>query len=361
LIGPPGERAFARWKMLSVSVLSEPFRPLLRSEMTDIALLIRAFQLSQMLSVAAELGIADRIDDQAVSVEDLARASAAHPGMLFRMLRALSAFGIFAVDDEGRVGHSQASRLLRRDVNPTLHDAARYWTMHSNWAAWEKLERTIRTGEPAFEGVFGMANFEYLKQHPEEADLFNRFMQRSPDDRHNAVAEGYDFSGTRTVVDVGGGNGALLATLLQKYPGLSGVLFDQENALTDSLTVLGPVAGRCQIVAGDFFSGVPAGADAFVLSQILHDWDDDHCLHILRNCHAAMPGEARLLVVERVLESGGNPMNYLSDMDMMVLFPGARERTLKEYGELFTGAGFGAPTLTRTRSPFCIIEVRHNS
>jgi hypothetical protein len=220
------------------------------------------------------------------------------------------------------------------------------------------LEHTIRTGEPAFEAVFGMANFEYLKQHFEEAELFNRFMQHSPDDRHNAVAEGYDFAGIRTIIDVGGGNGALLAELLRKFPELNGVLFDQENAFQDAPIVLGPVARRCQIVAGDFFTGVPAGGDAYFLSQILHDWDDEHCLRILGNCRDAMRAESRLLVIERVLESGGNRMNYLSDMDMMVLFPGAHERTLKEYGELFAAAGFGAPTLTRTRSPFCIIEAR---
>jgi hypothetical protein len=324
----------------------------------DIALLIRAFQLSRMLSVAAELDVADRIQDHPVAVGDLARDCGAHPGMLLRMLRALAAFGIFAVDDEGRVGHSQASRLLRRDADPTLHHAARYWTMHSNWAAWEKLEHTIRTGEPAFEAVFGMANFEYLKLHPEEGELFNRFMQHSPDDRHNAVAEGYDFSSIGTIVDVGGGNGALLAVLLRKYLELSGVLFDQENALKVALTVLGPAAARCKLVSGNFFAGVPAGGDVYVLSQILHDWDDEHCLRILRNCRDAMGADSRLLVIERVLESASNPMNYLSDMDMMLLFPGARERSLKEYGELFSSVGFGAPTLIRTRSAFAIVETR---
>lgn len=326
--------------------------------MTDIALLIRAFQLSRMLSVAAELEIADQIGDHPVSIDDLARACGAHSGMLLRMLRALAAFGIFAMDDEGQVSHSQASRLLRRDSNPTLLHAARYWTMHSNWAAWEKLEHTIRTGEAAFETTFGIANFEYLKRHPEEAELFNRFMQHSPDDRHNAVADACDFYRVRTIVDIGGGNGALLATVLRKNPESTGVLFDQENAVRSASDVLGPVAARCKIVTGDFFAGVPAGGDAYVLSQILHDWNDEHCLRILRNCRIAMGDGSRLLVIERVLEPGGNPMNYLSDMDMMVLFPGARERTLKEYGELFSAAGFGPPILTRTRSPFAVIEAR---
>jgi hypothetical protein len=311
-----------------------------------------------MLSVAATLEVANRIEDRPIAIDELARDCGAHSGMLLRMTRALAAFGIFAVDDEGRVSHTQASRLLRHDANPTLHHAARYWTMHSNWAAWEKLEHTIRSGEPGFEAVFGMANFEYLKLHPQEAELFNRFMQHSPDDRHNAVADAYDFSGVRTIVDVGGGNGALLAALLRKYPESNGVLFDQENAVKDASDVLGPVAARCRIVAGDFFAGVPAGGDAYLLSQILHDWDDEHCLRILNSSRDAMRGDSRLLIIERVLERAGNPINYLSDMDMMVLFPGARERTLKEYGELFSAAGFGAPTLIWTRSPFGIVETR---
>jgi hypothetical protein len=324
----------------------------------DIALLLRAFQLSRMLSVAATLEVANRIEDRPIAIDELARDCGAHSGMLLRMTRALAAFGIFAVDDEGRVSHTQASRLLRHDANPTLHHAARYWTMHGNWAAWEKLEHTIRSGEPGFEAVFGMANFEYLKLHPQEAELFNRFMQHSPDDRHNAVADAYDFSGVRTIVDVGGGNGALLAALLRKYPESNGVLFDQENAVKDASDVLGSVAARCRIVAGDFLAGVPAGGDAYLLSQILHDWADEHCLRILNSCRDAMRDDSRLLIIERVLESDGNPMNYLSDMDMMVLFPGARERTLKEYGELFSAAGFGAPTLICTRSPFGIVETR---
>jgi hypothetical protein len=324
----------------------------------DISLLIRAFQLSRMLSVAATFDIADRIADQPVAADDLARGCGVNSGMLLRMLRALAAFGIFIVDDRGRVSHSQASRLLRRDSNPTLHHAARYWTMHSNWAAWEGLDHAIRTGEPAFEAVFRVPNFEYLKSHPEEAELFNRFMEHSPDDRHAAVADAYEFSGLRTIVDVGGGNGALLAAILRKNPELDGVLFDQENAIQDASDVLGPFATRCRIVAGDFFGRVPPGGDVYVLSQILHDWDDEHCLRILNSCRAAMTDASRLLVIERLLERDGNPTNFLSDMDMLVLFPGARERTLKEYVELFAAAGFGAPALTRTRSPFVVIESR---
>ncbi len=324
----------------------------------DISLLVRSFQLSRMIAVVAGFEIADRIGDQPVSVAELARGCGAHPAMLLRLLRALAAFGIFLVTEDGNVAHSGASRRLRRNSTPTFHHAARYWTTPGNWAAWAKLEHTIRTGAPAFEAVFGMPNFEYLNGHPDEAERFNAFMQHSPDDRHTAVADAYDFATFRTLVDVGGGNGALLAVLLRRYEHLRGVLFDQANTVAAAQSVFGPVIARCSIEAGDFFGRVPAGGDAYLLSQILHDWDDEHCLRILANCRASMPPGSRLLVIERVLDPTSDPMNYLSDMDMMLLFPGAKERTLKEFAELFTAAGFGPPSLTLTNSPFSIIETQ---
>jgi len=281
--------------------------------------------------------------------------------MLLRLIRALAAFGIFAADAEGKVSHTERSLTLRRDANPTLHHAALYWTTPGNWAAWEKLEHTVRTGEPAFEAVFGMANFDYLKTHPEEAFAFDRFMQHSPDDRHEAVAEAYDFSGARRIVDVGDGNGAFLSALLAKYREMRATLFDSDAVVAGAGAVLGPWAARCDVEAGDFFGSVPEGGDMYALSQILHDWNDACCLKILANCRAAMGPQSRLIVIERVLDdttSRNNPMNHLSDMDMMVLFPGAKERTLEEYGRLFAASGFCEPRLIPTRSPFSIIETR---
>lgn len=322
----------------------------------DIGFLIRAYQLSQMLSVAAALDLADRIHEQPRPADELAGECGAHPAMLLRLIRALAAFGIFRVDAEGAVQHTAGSRLLRRDAVPTLHHAARYRGMASNWAAWTKLEHTIRSGEPAFEQVFGVASFEYLNQHPEEAELFNRFMQHSPDDRHHAVVEAYDFSTAKTIADVGGGNGAFLATVLAAYPNMHGVLFDEETALAQAPAVLGPLAARCSIVPGNFFAQIPKGQDVYVLSQILHDWSDERSVQILANCRAAMRRDSRLLVIERVLIDGGDRINYLSDIEMMVLFPGAKERSLAEYSQLFAAAGFASGRLIHTRSPFSIVE-----
>lgn len=318
--------------------------------------LIRAFQISKMLNVAASLGLADRIGDAPRPFSSLAQECAAHPEMLLRLCRALAAFGIFSVDDSGNIGHTARSRLLRRDSRPTLHHAALYWTMPSNWAAWAALEDTVRTGKPAFEAVFGMPNFAYLEAHPAEARLFDAFMQHSPDDRHAAVADAYDFSGVKTLVDVGGGNGGFVKATLTKYPPLQAVLFDQKEVVANAPMTLGGCAERCTIVAGDFFETVPSGGDVYALCQILHDWNDASCLKILANCRAAMAPNARLLVIERVLSEDTDPTSFLSDMDMMVLFPGAKERTLAEYTHLFLQSGFTAPRLIKTRSVFSILE-----
>lgn len=322
----------------------------------NIAFLIRAYQLSQMLSVAASLSLADRIHERPRPADELAAECGAHPAMLLRMIRALAAYGIFNVDAGDAVQHTALSRLLRCDAVPTLHHAARFRGLSSNWAAWANLGHTIRTGEPAFEAVFSVPNFEYLNQHPEEAELFNRFMQHSPDDRHNAVIEAYDFSTTNTIVDVGGGNGGFLAVVLAENPAMRGTLLDEESALVQAPGVLGPLMARCTIEPGNFFARIPGGRDIYVLCQILHDWNDDRCERILANCRTAMKTESRLLIIERVLTDEGDPMNYLSDMEMMVLFPGAKERSLEEYSQLFAAAGLAPGRLIRTRSAFSIIE-----
>src|SRR5205085_2204744 len=213
----------------------------------DLRLLVRAFQLSKMLAVTAELDLAGKIGTEPVGIDNLARACGAQPDALFRLLRALAAFGIFRVHADRTVSHSDNSLMLRREAQPTLHDAAMYRCMPSSWAVWGKLEHTVRTGQPAVEAVYGIPNFEYLAQHPDEAELFNNFMQHSPDDRQNAVAEAYDFGAIGTIVDIGGGNGGFVAVLLQKYRRLQAVLLDSATAVADSEKVLGPLKSRCVI------------------------------------------------------------------------------------------------------------------
>jgi hypothetical protein len=231
--------------------------------------------------------------------------------------------------------------------------------MPSTWAVWGQLEKAVRTGKAQFEPLLGAPFFEYLGAHAEEATLFDAYMQFSPDDRHAAVAEAYAFADAGVVVDVGGGNGALLRAILSRNPGVTGILFDQAKVVAGA--ILGDCADRCAIDAGDFFERVPSGGDVYTMSQILHDWNDESCLRILRNCRAAMSPDARLLVIERVLDDAPGrtiPMNFLADMHMMMLFPGAKERTPHEFARLFAQAGFAAPRIIPTRSAYCLIETR---
>ncbi|MEZ2131616.1 MULTISPECIES: methyltransferase [unclassified Sinorhizobium] len=326
----------------------------------EMATFVRSFQISRMISVAASLGIADRLAEAPQPADRLAQECGADPGMFLRLCRALAAFGIFTVDNEDNVAHSDHSRWLRTDAVPTLHYAARYWGMPSTWTTWGELEQAIRTGKAPFEEIFGRPYFDYLKMNPADAEIFESFMRHSPDDRHAAVVEAYDFSG-KEVVDVGGGNGALLAAILEANADAKGLLFDQQAVVASAGEVLGKHSDRCKIQSGDFFDSLPAGGDIYTLSQILHDWSDEACLKILSNCKAAMSEAARLLVIERVLEvepSRSLALNFLSDMHMMMMFPGAKERAPAEFSQLFRQAGFADPRIIPTRSVFCVLETR---
>jgi hypothetical protein len=325
------------------------------------ALLMRGQQISQMIHAAAELGIADPVGEGR-DVGELAAEVGAVPEKLQRLLRAMSAFGLFAVDADGRVTHTERSSLLRSDSVPTLHYAARFWGMPSMWATWGELVHTLRTGEPAFVKANGMANWDYRKTHADEGRIFDEFMQHSPDDRHAAVAEAYDFAAAK-VVDVGGGNGGLLAAILGRHPGTTGILADREWVVAAAAAVFGPLGARCAVVPTDFFAAVPGGGNVYTLAQILHDWADEPCRDILRNVRAAIGPDGRVLIIEQVLDDDPQKQDILSlltDMQMMALFPGARERTVSEYAALLADAGFGPPRLIGTRSAFSILESRPN-
>ena len=323
----------------------------------EVALHMRGFQISQMVHVAAELRLADRVGDANRPIAELAAETGAHPQMLLRLCRALAAFGIFAVDDTGRLSQTPKSACLRSDATPTLHYAARYWGMANSWGAWGNFLHTIMTGEPAFEMTHGLPPFAYNNANPKTKQVFDEFMQHSPDDRHAAVAAAYDFAGI--VVDVGGGTGGLLRAILDAYAGVRGILADQPEVVAGAAQVLGPQADRCDVVATDFFASVPSGGDIYTMAQVLHDWNDESCLKILANCRAAMKPASRLLVIERPLEDLSGrilPMNFLADLHMMVLFPGAKERTPAEYASLFRDSGLREPRFLPTRSAFSIIE-----
>jgi hypothetical protein len=223
-----------------------------REGYTDILLMVRAYQISKMIEVAAALDLPDRLAKGPRLAETLAQECGADARMLLRLCRALAAFGIFSVDAKGTVSHSDQSQWLRRDAHPTLYHAARYWTTRGNWLAWAGLETAVRTGQSPFRVVHGQTAFDYLRDHQDEAALFDLFMQHSPDDRHAAVVAAYDFSNGGLVVDVGGGNGALLAAMLSADPQARGLLFDQHTVVSGAPDTLSRYQDRCRIEGGDF-------------------------------------------------------------------------------------------------------------
>lgn len=324
----------------------------------ELDLLLRGFQVSRMLRLIADLGVADKIPpDGLVMVEVLAAACTVLPEPMLRVLRALAAFRIFEVTADGAIAHTPRSRLLRTDTPNSLHHAARFWTGPGSWGAWDKLDVAMTGGTP-HDAAWNMGRFAYLKQHPEEARLFDAMMANFPDNRHAAVAAAYDFSGAGLIADIGGGNGAALRQILARFTTPRGLVFDREDVVA-AITPDDLMKGRIAAEGGSFFDKVPDGADIYMLIRVLHDWPDEDCLRILRACRAAMGAHARLLLGEQILEpdpARGRATGYLIDVQMMAMFGRARQRSEADFRCLLNQSGFSLYRVIPTASPVSIIE-----
>jgi hypothetical protein len=327
-------------------------------ERAALDLLVRGFQVSRMLRLVADLGVADRIPLHAhVTIDALAFQSGAQPQPLIRVLRALAAFGVFTVTSDGEIGHTPRSRLLRTDTPNSMHHSARFWAASGSWSAWGMLDVALTGGVP-HEAAWSMGRFEYLKTHPDEARGFDAMMANFPDNRHAAVASGYDFSNAALIADIGGGNGAALRHILARFPGPRGLLFDRDDVVA-AVRPSDLQGGRIEVTGGTFFDGVPRGADIYMLIRVLHDWSDEDCLRILRACRAAAALNTVLLICEQILEPNpaqGLPTSYLVDTQMMAMFGSARERTLDEFALLLSESGFALQRAIPTQSPVWIVE-----
>ncbi len=324
----------------------------------ELDLLLRGFQISRMLRLVADLGIADKVAaDGPLAVNDLAEACAVLPEQLIRVLRALAAFRIFQITTDGIVAHTSRSELLRTDVPNTMHHSARFWTAPGAWKAWGMLDVAMTGGTP-YEAAWNMSRFSYLRQNPDEARAFDSMMATFPDNRHAAIAAAYDFSNAGMIADIGGGNGAALRQILARFPKNRGLVFEREDviaALTPADLMQGRIAGQ----GGSFFEKVPAGADAYLLIRVLHDWKDEDCLRILRACRAAMRPDAVLLLGEDILDpdpARGRAGTYLVDIQMMAMFGYARERSKAELSNLLKLSGFILRRVIPTASAVSIVE-----
>jgi trans-aconitate methyltransferase len=327
-------------------------------ERAPLDLLIRAFQINRLVRLAADLGLADKIaPDKGVNVRDVAEACSVQAGQLLRVFRALAAFGIFRLTPDGVVSHSPQSLRLRSDTPGSLRNAARFFAAPGSWGAWGALEAAL-SGKVPFEVAWKKSRFNYLREHPDEARLYDDFMAQFPDNRHAAVAKGYDFSNVALIADIGGGNGEALRQILARFPESRGIVFDRADVV-EAIPASALLNGRIEVAGGSLFEAIPAGADLYLLIAVLHNWPDEDAIRILKGIRSAMGANARLLIVEQILEpdpSLANPMTYLLDMQMMAMFGSARERTEAEYRDLLAASGFKLSRIIPTRSPVSLLE-----
>jgi len=300
----------------------------------------------QAIHVAAKFALADLVAGGPKSIVELADATHTHGPSMARLLRALTSLGIFVEDTTGRYRQTALSDTLRSDHPESIRPSAMMLGAHFIWGPTGTLEETVRNGQPSFERAYGAPFFEYLAGHSDEAAVFNAAMSSSPD-YLAAIVGAYDFSKFQRIVDVGGGRGLLLARVLSANPGLRGVLHDLPSVVAGASALRhAPISERCEIIGGDFFKGVPAGADAYTLKGIIHDWNDEAALRILKNCRQAIHPEGTLLLIEAVLTPFADPATALMDMLMMVLTSG-RERTESEFRCLLQQAGFSMVQVIR--------------
>ena len=322
-----------------------------------------SYRLSQAIYVLTRLGIPDRLAAGAKTCEQLAQATAAHAPSLHRLLRALTAWDILTEPTPGNFALAPLGACLRSDAPNSARSIVLLFGSENFWATWGDLLHCVKTGETAFAHLFGVpGTFDYLADHPEEAALFNAAMTNNSTLTAGGVAKSYDFSSARRLVDIGGGRGALIATILKAYPSLRGTLFDLPAVVTAARGELerAGVAGRCAVVGGDVFSAVPSGGDIYLLARVIHDWDDEKSIAIFKTCRAAMMPSAKLLLVERVIPETVTPdavvrTQLLGDLNMLVR-NGGRERTEDEYRALLATADLKLTRTIPTGTEYTLVE-----
>ena len=310
------------------------------------------------LFAAAKLGLADHLADGARSSADLAALTGTHPPSLHRFLRTLAGFGIVTETDGQTFALTPLGAALKTGAPGSARSTLIAFGSPSFWRPWEEIIYSLETGKPGFDKVWGVPVFDYFAQNPEAASHFSEAMVGFHGSEPPTVADAYDFSGVKTVVDVGGATGNMLAAILSRHPGVRGVLFDLPHVVGDAPALLKArgILERVTIETGSFFERVPDGGDAYVLSHIIHDWSEAQCLTILGNCRKAMRPDSRLLIVETVLPEGDTPhQGKLQDL-VMLLIPGGQERSEPEYAALLAKAGFRLQRVVPTTSVVSIVE-----
>jgi hypothetical protein len=314
------------------------------------------YWISQSLYVVTKLGIPDLVAGGPKTAEELSAATGTDGPSLYRVLRALATQGVFLEDENRRFRQTPISECLVD--RPGSQRAMVVMMGEEHYRAYGELMYSVRTGKPCFEHVYGTPVFDYLAKHPEAAATFDAAMTGIHGRETAAMIDAYDFSQFGTVIDIGGGNGTVLRTVLEKHPTLRGVLYDLPHVIERARPGMAasPAGPRAELVSGSFFESVPEGGDAYMMRHIIHDWNDEQCRTILGLCRRAMKPQARLLVIDAVIKPGNEPQfSKFLDITMLAL-PGGKERTEAEFRELFRSAGFELSRIVPTKSEVSIIE-----
>jgi hypothetical protein len=326
----------------------------------DLLRLITGGWLAQAVHVAAKLGLADLLQEESKTAEELAAETNTDSDALFRLLRALSSVGVFRIDDGNRIALTPMAECLLASKPGSLKGYAVLMGQPEVWRAWGETLHAVRTGHSGFANAFGKPLFTYYSEHPEAGRIAAAGFTSRTALENSAIADAYDFSPFKTIVDVGGGQGSLLATILKRHPRLGGVLFDLPHVLdmAKGRLMQEGVQSRCRFVPGNFFESVPGGGDLYLLKRILHDYDDKHGRQILANCRRDMPAHASLTVLDAIVPTGNEPsFAKLQDLHMLV-YAGGRERTEAEHRSLLDSAGFHFLRVIPALSDVSIIEAR---
>ena len=312
---------------------------------------------TQLVYIAAKLGIAELLADGPKGSEELASRVGAHPTAFRRVMRALTSLGVFDLREDGSFGLTEQADLLRTGIPGSLRTAAIVNGEEWVWRAWGELFHNVMTGQPGFEHVFGQSIFDYFERNPDSAEPFYSWMTDVTAAEGPSVVNAYDFSGFDTVVDLGGGWGKLIAMILSAYPHMRGILVELPLVveIAKPLIESDGVKDRCELAAMDFFKSVPRGGDIYILKRVIRDWDDERAVKILRNCRRGMDEKAKILVAEVIIPEGPKPhYEELSDVFLM-LFGGVR-RSRHEYERLMDRAGFRTTQILKTESTMSLIE-----
>ena len=313
--------------------------------------------VSQAIFAAAELGIADQLSDEPRSAKEVAQNVKTRAETTYRLMRALGSLGILEEHDNECFSLTDIGQFLKSDHHNSMRAYARFIGYESNWRAWESLDESVRTGKTGYKLNYGMEIFDYLGKHPNAANVFNEAMVTTNHTVALQVASAYDFTDIPTLVDVGGGTGALIAALLDANSDMRGMIYDMGHAAESANKFLGErgLLERCEFMMGDFFQEIPQ-THGCILKSIIHDWDDEQSIRILRNCVKAIPADGKVLLVERIVPpTGQSHISKLIDLEMLALTSGL-ERTIEEYHVLFEQASLQVTRVITTAGASSIIE-----